>query len=442
MANQWRKLSSAGYGYSLARLALNASLYFDVQEDPEFGMTREEYNPLAEKFIELLGRFCEGENPSEMADEAFALREACKKEMETVVAFLDHFRVYEYVINRIERRYSDDLPEVEDTEEFLSRLLHFIMDTEDGGTMNQRIQMVVRELPIRMTRQKYYSILRDSLAIYLGADKKSFDQMMYFLRSASLLGLTEEEKNRRPEFAGLLDQLASQKISEMPKEVFYDLQSKLENTGFRISKDSDSLHELQDLINDFCVICLCKESAVRDAAEEQNAGAILSAICESWNAHSEIPEEIFDDHMDALEGVQEEYFEKYMRMDFKEDAWEDQKQKKQASQVQNLLSTSSFALLETDDDESEKELDRETLDKSIDEFIAEVDPLLKSLQKPVVRAVMAGGLSTIPFGFNSSQDLFEYMKNSLDSCTDYAEKAASMELLEMMMDEEEDYDLL
>ena len=441
MANQWRKLSSAGYGYSLARLALNASLYFDVQEDPEFGMTREEYSPLAEKFIGLLERFCEGEKPSEMADEAFALREACKKETETVIEFLDNFRVYEYVLNRMERRYSDDLSEIEDTEEFVRRLLHFIMDTEDGGTINQRIQMVVRELPIRMTRQKYYSILRDSLAIYQGADKKSFDQMMSFLRSASLLGLTEEEKNRRPEFTEFLNQLSSQKFSEMSKEVFLNLQKKLENTGLQISKESDSLHELQDMINDFCVICLCKESAVRDAAEEQHAGIILKAICESWNAHSEIPEEIFDDQMDALEGVQEEYFEKYMRMDFKEDAWEDQKQKKQASYVQNLLSSSSFALLETDD-EAEKELDKAMLDRSIDEFITEADPLLKSLQKPVSRAVMSGVLSIIPFAFNSSQDLFEYIKNSLDSCTDYAEKAASMELLEMMMDEEEDYDLL
>ena len=59
----------------------------------------------------------------------------------------------------------------------------------------------------------------------------------------------------------------------------------------------------------------------------------------------------------------------------------------------------------------------------------------------VSRAIMAGVLGVIPFCFNSSQELFEYVKNSLESCSDWAERETSKELLEMLM-EEEDYDLV
>lgn len=442
MANQWRKLSSAAYGYSLARLALNSCILCDEVTDPEFtgfGTDKEAYGSLVETFIKLLKRFYEGENSVELTQEAVALREACRKEMETLIGFVDNFRTYEYVFNRMERKYVDDLPTVEDSdEEFLSRLIHYIADVQDGAMMNQRIQQVIRELPVRMTRQKFYSILRESLSAYIGSDKESLDAIMYFVRSASMLEMTEKQKSRKPELAELLDQLGKQNFSEMPKETFLEFQRKIQKVGLQLSEETDRLRDLQEMASDLSAICICKPYAVRDAAEEQHAGVILRAVCRALENKEEMEEDIFEE-LEELEGVQEEYFEKYMRMDFKEDSWENEEQAALAFRVESLISDSPFAVLEKTG--TEGEVDRAMLDRTVNDFIVQVDPLLKSLPKPVSRAIMAGVLGVIPFCFNSTPELFEYVKNSLESCSDWAEREASKELLEMLM-EEEDYDLL
>ncbi|WP_432629449.1 hypothetical protein [Brotaphodocola sp.] len=442
MANQWRKLSSSAYGYSLARLALNSCMLCDEETDPEFvgfSTDKETYEPLVETLVKLLKRFCEGESSAELTQEALDLREACRKQMETLIGFVDNFRTYEYVFNRMERKYLDDIPTVEDSdEEFLRRLVHYITDVEDGATMNQRIQLVIRELPVRMTRQKFYSILRESLSAYIGSDKESLDSIMYFVRSASMLEMIEEQKSQKPELAELLDQLREQNFSDMPKETYLKFQGKIAEVGSQLSDETDLFRDLQEMANDLCVVCLCKPSAVRDAVEEQHVGAILRAVCDAWEKKEEIAENVFEE-LEALEGVQEEYFEKYMRMDFKDDSWENEEQAALAFRVVSLISDSPFAILEKA--ESEGEVDRVMLDRTVDDFIAEVDPLLKSLPKPVSRAIMAGVLGVIPFCFNSTQELFEYVKNSLEGCSDWAERETSKELLEMLM-EEEDYDLV
>ena len=442
MANQWRKLSSSAYGYSLARLALNSCMLCDGETALEFAgcsADKESYGPLVETLVKLLKRFCEGEDSAELTQEALTLREACKKHMETMIGFVDNFCTYEYVFNRMERKYRDDLPTVEDSDdEFFARLVHYLPYVEDYATMNQRIQLVIRELPVRMTRQKFYSILRESLSVYIGSDKESLKSMMYFVRSASMLEMNEEQKHQKPELAELLDQLRQQNFSDMPKETFLAFQEKIIKAGLQLSGETDLFRNLQEMVNDLCVVCLCKSSAVRDAVEEQHVNAILRAVCEACEKKEELAETVFEE-LEALEGIQEENFEKYMRMDFQEDAWKNEEELTLAFRVVNLISDSPFANLEKT--KSEGEVDRTILDQTVNDFIAEVDPLLKSLSKMVSRAIMAGVLGVIPFCFNSSQELFEYVKNSLESCSDWAERETSKELLEMLM-EEEDYDLV
>ena len=46
-----------------------------------------------------------------------------------------------------------------------------------------------------------------------------------------------------------------------------------------------------------------------------------------------------------------------------------------------------------------------------------------------MRAVMAKILSALPNIFTNAQELEDYIKNSLESCTDVTERETSMELL-------------
>ena len=55
--------------------------------------------------------------------------------------------------------------------------------------------------------------------------------------------------------------------------------------------------------------------------------------------------------------------------------------------------------------------------------------------KVLVRAIMAKVLSCLPVFFESLDEVREYVKNSLVSCTDEMEKAVTMKLIGDMMEE-------
>ncbi|MEI3186748.1 MAG: hypothetical protein V8S27_01680 [Lachnospiraceae bacterium] len=71
-----------------------------------------------------------------------------------------------------------------------------------------------------------------------------------------------------------MDQLRQQNFSDMPKEAVPAFQEKIIKAGLQLSGETDLFRNLQEMVNDLCVVCLCKSSAVRDAVEEQHVNAI------------------------------------------------------------------------------------------------------------------------------------------------------------------------
>ena len=82
----------------------------------------------------------------------------------------------------------------------------------------------------------------------------------------------------------------------------------------------------------------------------------------------------------------------------------------------------------------------ECLKKYIEEKYGQLEKQLTDLfdrsEKPVNRAVMAHILSELPVFFGNVEEIKNYVYRSLNACTDLAEKAAVVQILESMMQEE------
>ena len=86
----------------------------------------------------------------------------------------------------------------------------------------------------------------------------------------------------------------------------------------------------------------------------------------------------------------------------------------------------------------------ETLKLDMNEYIEEkygqlekqLTDLFDRSEKPVNRAVMAHILSELPVFFGNVEEIKNYVYRSLNACTDLAEKAAVVQILESMMQEE------
>ena len=196
---------------------------------------------------------------------------------------------------------------------------------------------------------------------------------------------------------------------------------------------------LQEMANDLYILCLTGEDGISTLGEQENAWKILDGLrCQYEQEIWEIPSELFE-MLPLLEGVQEEYYEKYQRLDISPELIEKDGILTSFGIVDRLMSSSTFASLEGSGRKGSVSLS--DVESAADKFFAELGPVFSSCQKPVMRAIMAMTLSYLPVFFNSPDEIRNYIRNCLGGCSDQAEKEACMDLLLQLM-ESDGYDLV
>ena len=63
----------------------------------------------------------------------------------------------------------------------------YIRDGGEAPLVNQRIQNVVGQLPVRLTKNKFFAMVEEGLSVYLKGTQENLDDMMNILRSDGLL---------------------------------------------------------------------------------------------------------------------------------------------------------------------------------------------------------------------------------------------------------------
>ena len=428
--NYMKKKFAAAARYSYTRLALNYYMYFeekeaDLEESP-FG------SYFSREFHRLMGQFLKGEKNIEDLN---VLRKKLIHEMEILTAYTDCFQVYEHVINRLEPKYLPEelkTPFMESDEELTEEIMSFLRDSKDSAVMNDRIQMVMEQLPVRFTKSKFFSLVQTCLSIYKGSPKSSLDALFYVLRTESMVQLPEKMEEDHKGLWNVLEELKKADYRSLEKDAYEELVSQLGFASQRLMDDSGDILLYMDLINDLYVLFLSLDDGMMEVTEEKNFVNILTKVHKRIES-SEQPfeEEEAEALLAELEGKQERYFEKWLRLENPSPALEREEEREQylrLSQVERLLSGSPFAELE-EEEEDRTEVDEALLKQEEEKLFGQWETLWKGMPKVVVRAVMARVLSNLPVCFYSSRELEEYIKNSLGGCTDADEKAVSMDLI-------------
>ncbi|MDO4268028.1 MAG: hypothetical protein Q4C73_06100 [Eubacteriales bacterium] len=429
MTQRWKKQASAAYSYSLTKLALN-SYIFAEELTGDWKELTEEQKESAETFLNILGQYLEGQDVLSQVEQ---LRGRMMAAMEAVVGYTDSFMVYEYALNRAERRFTDNLPPVSMTDEELTEsLMDFIVESSsmDSG---RRVQDVIGQLPVRFTRQKFYSIVKEAMGVFEGGGRDSLDHAVYLLLTSAMAHSAQKESSLYPELWSRLSELKSLSFKDMTKEGFLAAQELTELAGGQLSLLSDFYQMLQEMINDLYVLCLTGKDAVRNVSEEADAEGLLSAVRTFMESGEQEMPETMEERLYALEGLQERAMEKYARLNPAPEYAEGEDREAYLGRcVDRLLSGSLFVSLE--DRKEELPVTKQDVEQAAGELIAAMDPVLKESQKPVARAVMASVLSRLPVYFHSLDEVRGYIAQSLAACTDAAEKEASKDVLKKIME--------
>lgn len=437
--------------YASVRLVMHYFSFYEsyLDEENTWGVQAKETIGRINHIIqENILNGCVGAAREKAICETDVLRKEISKRMNVLTTYTDIFQIYEFVLNRLEYRFKEELEPV-DEEEIEKEILRYIFAEEDNLVINEKIREIIGQLPIRITKQKYFDLLHGSLNAYLGADEVSLQTYLYMLRTSAMLYREEGMEECYPELAKRMDQLSKVDYKNITKEVYDQCVSALQVATLMLEIDTTIYFGLQEIVNEVYAMLLCSTYAGMVDSEfsiaTNTAMTILQEINNAFTQteKTELNEELLDKFTD-MEGVQEELS---YELTLLEDALyevEHTHQELAKSMMldqllqillrsQKLLSNSLF--IDLDEVQKENIVDEAILEAETQTLTKELEELFSNQDKIVSRAIMANTLSKMPVFFKDHKEVMDYVRYSIERCSDVYEKAACIEIINEIMSE-------
>ena len=438
-------MSKHYYEHSLIQLAMN--LYTFQERSQEYVSA----DPYVEKALYAIQKFTgmyvldkKYENRTADRKEIHEIRNQITAKMRILTSYTDALQIYEYILNRLEYSY-EIVDEDVDTEAYAKKVFQYLFQDNDKMVVNSRIQMVVAQLPVRITKSRFYEILQESLKIYTGAECSSVDDFANTIRACSGLERPEGFDTEYPVLHETLKALEELDYMNLPKEDWQYYTDKLQEMAGYIENIVTDYLMLEDIVNEvYAVMTAC--IYVKDETQEMGyATTILECVLEAMANETPI-DEMAEDCFFALEGTPETLSEKLMKGEgLLFDLWSQYQKELEAQNlmeeyadlnlVSKLLCNSVFIDLKPDELTPEI-ADSIYIEQVKKELVEEFARSFASQNKLINRARMAMVMGNVPVFFNSQQEISDYLNYALEHCNNNSELKAVIAIIDEMMEEE------
>ena len=445
-----RLLGTAFNDYSTIKLSMNlftlyeriADLLDTESPDEDMMQVRDELEQYINTLsFSLRNVFVDKKPDASLISDITSIRDKITADMKLLTFYVDAYEIYEYILNRKEPKFRDEeLTEI-DSAQLAETMFDFVFAEDDKLLINTRIQDMIAQLPVRMTKSHFFDIISNSLMIYRGGEKKSVDGFIESIRDAALL---DEPKGLSDRYASLYEfykELRSVNYESIDKDTVSSLSDKISENADKISAICSDYMMMTEVINDILVVLYTeglKDSSYLDDRYD-TASTIISSIVTATDIYEASAG--FDELFVKLEGAQEDAYETLASLNANFDdlyntyyemyEGDIQNAFDNLSKVDRLTSTSLFMDIESNGlsvvvDEADEIYINEEKNSLVEDFKAHFEKLGKSER----RSVMAKVMSLMPVFFNTKQEIKEYFEYALSSCSDLAEMTACKELID------------
>lgn len=445
------KMMSIYSDYSFVRLSMNYYTYYEMVS--EAGIKDDKLQDIIETFNKAVSRgiinTASGSEWEELVSSMDDIRNRVISIMQGLTSYVDIFNIYEYCLNRIEYSFYENDAEKKlsapDDDELAREMIQFILSDNDSVVINSKIAEMVRQLPMRMTKSRFFELLRTGIGVYKGSQTSSVEDFLYMLKTTSMVEISPYIELLSDDIKAIYNEFRSTSFSDMTKDVFDDMRNKKDFAAAYLMQEIDMYMSMGELINDAYVILMSAPYVMDESSDANICRRIIGRVSGMFDSESagKAYDSLNDDFI-RLEGRQEALQTKFSTYDYiiaqvlDEDA--DildslmlDKIYRSLERIQLLESDSIFAGFEK---KNSSEADGAYIAKVTDELITELKEFFKNNEKLVNRAVMAHVLSGLPVFFNNVDEIQEYIKNALAQCGDKAEKAAVTEIFRQLQADE------
>lgn len=376
------------------------------------------------------------------------VRDKVEYKMKNLTAYADGYELYEYILNRIEARVKDTVEEV-NVEQLSAKMFQYVFSENDTVVVNSKLQLLMAQLPVRMTKNKFYDVVTNTLSIYKGGEVTSVNEFADMLRTAVLITKPEGFETEYPDLYKVYVELESANYKEMSLDTFDDLCEKLSAAALKINEEVSAYMLFQEIVNDVYTILLTVDKGYDLNLQHRGFTAAIEILtaCSFNDDMDTVAEDMMPQFL-AIEGVQEDVYENIIVLDAVYDdilatnydiikSLNLEGLYKDMALANKLLSTSLFIDLDKDTNGQQVAIaDNDYIMRLRDKITDEFATLFEGKDRAVIRSIMCKILAAMPIFLNSQQEIKNYFDYVLGNCKDDSELTACNKLICELIEED------
>ena len=419
---------------SYARIKLSMNLFTlsetELEKEAEGGERNEDYWIVRNAVKSITDGV-----PTETMRITKELRDLITARMKVLTAYTDFFEQHEYILNRKEAGILGQTEEVS-PEQLAEEAFSYVFSDQDKMVVNTRIQSVVEQLPVRMTKQRFYDILSEAIALYKGGELSVAKDFIHSISDAALLTLPEGFDETYPELKSIRDFFDSVTYKDLDEAEYLHLNDELDRVTEVMEEKATRDLLLQEIVNDILIVQLTAPFISKEYTDDRAATAeeVLGMIVSD---KADLSAEQFDRWFLSLEGAQEEAYETLLALEGSLEAFSPELDEAAADALRQAdLLTSTSLFMDLDRKEItvvEEKAEESVLEEMKKTLFAQFDEAFSKLSKEEKRSRMAKVLSMVPVFFNSRDEIREYFLYALENCRDDSELTAVSHIIRSMM---------
>ena len=255
------------YEHALIQLAMNLYTFHERRQD----VHREE--AYVEEALDVIQQFTgfyvldkKYENRKQDLKKINDVRNHVTAKMRVLTSYTDALQIYEYILNRLEFSY-ELVDEDVDLEAYGQKVFKYLFQDNDKMVVNSKIQMVVSQLPIRITKNRFYEILNESLKIYTGAECSTVDDFAETIRACSGLYKPEGFETEYPVLYETLTSYEQLDYMNLTKDEWKEAVDRLQDTASYIEDIVSDYLMLEEIINNLYAVMTASVYVTKDSPE-------------------------------------------------------------------------------------------------------------------------------------------------------------------------------
>lgn len=428
--------------YSIVKLCLN---FYTIREMLEEGSDIAEFKEDYEKVSKLLVKAIKKGEAIDSSDIEIidTIRNSVEYKMKLLTAYTDGFEIYEYILNRLEAGIKNTVNEV-DIDLLSNKMFQYVFSENDTVVVNSKLQILMSQLPVRMTKNKFYDVVANTLSIYKGGETSSVDDFVDMLKTAVLMVKPDGFETEYPELYDVYKRLEEIDYKTLDEGTFDRLSMDINNGAEFITNQVSFYMLFQEVINDtYTILLTTKGSALNADNEAYNSAVKIIDTC--VNSFSEDSADELMDAFMSLEGAQEYVYENVMIL---ETALDDVAVKSEGlgeavikdintlKTVEKLVSSSLFIDLKKEFNADSKIADSDYIGKLKEGLTAAFADYFKDKSMIVVRSIMCKILAAMPIFLDTQQEIKNYFDYVLGNCKNDSELTACDKLICEIIEED------